>query len=563
MYRDNCADTQSTSVILCPLKTMRLSLWLILILAFSVGMCCAFALRTFHFEAKPAVVQTPEPKTKILVAKRTLPSGIEITADFLVFQEVALSEVPQGSLTAFAQAYRRQPAYPIPAGCPICEDLLVPLSETASQATFVPAGSQLISLDIVHVRQGDKVFPPNVPLSTVLSADQRIDIRVVPPETHGKLAEIKNEVLRANSTQDFKSSGELVLENVPVHRIQRQAVADDPDSVKDSLTLRLDKSEATKIIAAAKKGQIRILLRQEAGKQGEFENAVENVFEVAAQEQTTPVTLPFERPLSHDVHSASIHSIGIHSPLEQPSDQTSSFPAVASRAVASSAAGGTEPAMLFPAPVPPPEPSIHLPAAVRSDTASGLDPLDPFSGNSAARVSAEVKHAESVSVRNDVRNDATVTPAIESLSLRTIPTESARTAEQSPASAASAEVLQANEPGAEALSRPYTDAMMGPPRSTGNIQFLPPEKAISAKESVQEPVRRTPPAVIPPPPPPQEILSAMPAPAPLPVATSKQTATQKRTQTYTPFERRTYTIPSGDDSDELTAPPKLLKNELN
>ena len=242
---------------------MRLSLWLILIFAFSVGMGCALVIRTLYFEAKPAVAQESDPQTKILVAKRTIPRGAEITAELLAFQEVSLSEVPLGALANFAQVYRHRSAYTIPAECPICEDLLLPHSDDAAQGAFIPTGSQFVTLAVDHIRQGDKVFTPTKPLSTMLAADQRIDIQVVPRvKTQGRLTEMKNEVLRSRTAPDFKNDGELVLENVPIHQIQRRSVANQVGSIRDSFVLLLNKNDETKLATAAKKGQIRIALHR-------------------------------------------------------------------------------------------------------------------------------------------------------------------------------------------------------------------------------------------------------------------------------------------------------------
>ena len=274
---------------------MRPILWFTLFIAFSIGMCGAFALRFLYFEAVPAAAQTTEPQVKILIAKRAIPCNVKITADFVVFQEVAVSEVPLGAMTSFAQVYRRQTAYPIPAGCPVCEELLLPQSETATQTTFLPPGSQFVSLDVTHVWQGKKLFSAQEPLSTVLATNQGIDVRVVLPEAQGRLAAKKNEVLRNFASHDFRNSGDLVLTNVPIYQVQRQFVADHAGSVRDVLKLVLAKDDAAQLAAAARRGQLRIFVHQEPKQTVPPTVEIENLIEVAdSTTQTLSFSLPFE-----------------------------------------------------------------------------------------------------------------------------------------------------------------------------------------------------------------------------------------------------------------------------
>ena len=284
---------------------MRLSLWIGLIFAFSVGMCCAVALRTFYFEAKPEVIQVrvSEPTTQILVATKTIPGGIAITADFVAFVDVPLSEVPVGALSDFNRVYRRQPAYPIPVGCPICEDLLLPETETATEATFIPPGSQFVTLDIVHLRQGHMRFSPNEPLATMLDPAQHLDVRLVPRnEMPGRLAELKNQVLQNFSTYDSRNSGELILENVPIHQIQRRILADPTGMPGDSLVLILDRNEAAKLTAAAGRGQIRVLAHR--------------------NEQAAPIPVMPEPIAPEPIAAEDVFSIAQHFPAQQPQFQT-------------------------------------------------------------------------------------------------------------------------------------------------------------------------------------------------------------------------------------------------
>jgi Flp pilus assembly protein CpaB len=240
---------------------MRPILWLILIASFSVGIACAFAIRTYYFEVSPVVVVAePGPTLKILVAKHEIPRGMEITADLVEFQEVAASEIPAKALMNFSEVYRRTPAYPIPVGCPICEDLLIPPVKKEEIATFLPAGTQLVTVEIDQVLQGTKAVQADSSLSTFSLSNERIDIRVIPRrDSHGKLAKKKNEVLRAFvAPNDLIEEGELVLENVAVHNVQQKPSV---NSTTQSLVLLLDQSEVSKLSAAARKGKFRVLIR--------------------------------------------------------------------------------------------------------------------------------------------------------------------------------------------------------------------------------------------------------------------------------------------------------------
>ncbi|MCL2005042.1 MAG: hypothetical protein FWG73_02650 [Planctomycetaceae bacterium] len=279
---------------------MRFRFWLGLILAFSVGMCCALAIRHYHFEAPPVAARDAEAKIMVLVATRTIPSGVEITGDYVAFQEVAVSEIPFGTHTSFAQSYRRQTAYPIPAGCPICEDLLLPPAAVAARATFVPTGSQFVSLDVVNIRQGNKVFPAKDTLSSLLADDQRVDIRIVPRDNaQGRLAEMKKEVMRTFSSNHQTNSGELILEGVPIHRVQQQASGDRNGPGNDSIMLMLDRSDASRLAAAARRGQIRVSIHgpEESHRPAEtmpLPMEGQNILEVASRYQEPSFAIPSE-----------------------------------------------------------------------------------------------------------------------------------------------------------------------------------------------------------------------------------------------------------------------------
>jgi Flp pilus assembly protein CpaB len=533
---------------------MRLSLWLVLILAFSVGMGCAIVIRHFHFEAKPVAVQTAEPTMKILVATRTIPAGVEITADFVAFQEVPLSEVPLGTLSHFAQVYRRQPAFPIPTGCPICEDLLLPYVETASQATFIPTGSQFVTLDIVHIRQGNQLFSLKEPLSSVLAADQRIDVRIVPRNAvQGRLAEMKNEVLSTFAARDVRNSGELILENVPIHQIQRRAIGDHTGSVADALVLLLSRNEAARLAAATRRGQVRILVHQSEEALPQPVN-IGNVVDVAEQPKPQPDVLSGIAPL--DISPPDI-PLALEQPLPVLMEAT---PVFLTENVQRAA---PIPANIF-------ESMLHSVSVPASDFATSSFVRLPQSSD--RQSSKPSDNSEKVLVRNDPSVVSFGTTPQNTASERAVEqnrveqnTTERNIARQNTAETNTAEppmlptgALSMAEPGQEALARPYSETVLGTPRVTQAIQFLSPGSVSLSRERPQTMARRdetSPVTVIPPPAP------IIPSVLPPPLVTLGTPGLPD----YSPFERRIYTVlPSEESSDHLgmgvPTPPRLLKN---
>jgi len=514
---------------------MRLSLWLILILAFSIGMCCALAVRTLYFEAALVVTPPSEPTTKILVAKRTIPSGIEITADFVVFQEVPLSEVPIGSLTSFAQVYRRQPAYPIPADCPVCEDLLCPPAATVSQAAFVPTGNQIVAMDVVHVRQKDRVFSSEEPLSAVLSADQRVDIRLVLPESQGKLAEKRNQVLRNFVAQDIRNSGELILENVPIHQIRRQIAANHTGSAKNFLEFMLDKSEATRLTAAAKRGQIRIFVRQNEVPVSQ-PTVVGEIVETAdsyglAVSDTLMFSLSPAQSLSLDILPAREPPVPIP---QEPDSATQSAPSVDSPAVSDVAVNMS--------------PCVNNEEIVQNTDQQNVDRLDTQPDTLAVSTAAD----KNIEKTDTIRNDGMITFG----NARSLSSDASYVGEQDPARTKLPP--QTNEPVREIPTRPpspppSSEVVFGP-RINRSIQFLPPSSVAPAKESPQEPIWQV-----------ESTTSSQMVPLVIPSAMPVPIVTQEKVPAYSPFERRVYTVLPSEDSDRtpresLSAPQRLFRN---
>jgi Flp pilus assembly protein CpaB len=241
---------------------MRTVSWLFLILSFALGIGCAFIVRYYMFEAKPVQVAARQPVIKILVAKQTIPQGAEITAEAITFVEVPITELPTAAITNFSQVYRRRSAYPISTGCPICEDLLQPYQEKNSETEkYVPAGMQIVSLEIDQILLNDKVVEPSLPITDRLFPERRIDIRIFPREkSQGEFSERKNQLLKTYMLKNEVSEmGELLLENIEIHQIQRQFSSNNKQQQIQVLTLVLEKDEAAQLTSAARKGRLRIV----------------------------------------------------------------------------------------------------------------------------------------------------------------------------------------------------------------------------------------------------------------------------------------------------------------
>ena len=488
-----------------------------------------------------------EPTTKILVATKTIPSGIGITAEFVAFQDVPLSEVPSGALTNFAQVYRRQPAYPIPEGCPICEDLLLPNVEVATQASFIPTGSQRVTLGIVHVRQGDKVFPPQKSLSTLLATEQSIDVRVAPRnEARGKLAAMKNEVLRTFSTKDSRNVGELILENATIYGI---------DTTNDSLTLLLAQNEAAKLAAAARKGNLQIFTRHEKRDEPEsveVEGRVEPIERSQSLPPSVPVALPFEQPLSQNVPLAQEPSLSI--PVE-------SAPTISLEKAQRDAPMPMDNVEPFLSPSPAPE-------STQSVVARNSQSLDRFDRQPDKQPAAALPNSESdteILIRNDVPLVSFSMPSFNALS----DVSSERPKEQVPTSTLSM-TSPTSEPELGSPARPYVETIMGPPRVSQTIQFLPPGTVLSTRREYSPEVARrtdfgtqsrtTPFATVPP------EMPVTPSVLPAPQILSEKTGISG----YSPFERRfeqrvfsvyqDRELDGSFSSGGIPAPPLLLKD---
>lgn len=241
---------------------MRIASWLLLIVSFLCGLVSAFIVAYYAFDAKPIQVVDRGPTVKILVAQREIPIGAEIAAEHISFEDVPISEIPTQVLTNFMQAYKRRPAYPIPVGCPICEDLLIARDDSeADTVQFLPAGSQVVSLEVDQLSLGDTISEIDIPLSNILSVGDRIDIRVVPgDEPKGEYIDRKNQVLRAFASKKDRL-GEIVLENVGIYGLVAKH-AESAGKQIQTLSLLLEKGQAEKLTAAARDGKLRVVPRR-------------------------------------------------------------------------------------------------------------------------------------------------------------------------------------------------------------------------------------------------------------------------------------------------------------
>lgn len=235
--------------------------WLFLTISFLLGLASAFVVAYYTFDAKPLEVYDPGPTVKILVSKREIPRGAEIVADAIVFEDAPVAELPESALTNFSQVYRRRAAYPIPAGFPICDDFLLSRSDSENKEnTYLPPGSQIVSLEVEQLRIGDSVSHLQIPITKYLSTEQKIDIRVVPrEEPKGVYVQRRQKLLREHLVEGPSSAGgEIVLQDIEVHQIAGEA-ADEGMRQVQTLSLILDQEDAKKLMTAAKKGTLRVV----------------------------------------------------------------------------------------------------------------------------------------------------------------------------------------------------------------------------------------------------------------------------------------------------------------
>lgn len=241
---------------------MRVRSWLLLLVAFATGITSAFVVAYYTFDAKPVQVVDKGPTVKILVAKNEIGTGAEIAAQDVMFQDVPIPELPSAALTNFSQVYRRRPAFPIPAGCPLCEDLLIPRDRDESQEVkYLPAGSRIVSLELERVQLGESVGELAIPISNFLAVGDRIDIRVVPHEgPKGEFIERKAQVLKAFSSQtEAEKEGKLILTNIEIHQLLSRNPETGGGKQIQKLSLLLENTQADKLTAAARKGRLRVI----------------------------------------------------------------------------------------------------------------------------------------------------------------------------------------------------------------------------------------------------------------------------------------------------------------
>jgi Flp pilus assembly protein CpaB len=258
---------------------MRVGRLLVLLAAFAVGIGSAFVVAFFTLDAKPKVVVDKGPTVKILVAKTPIAVGEEITAEALVFQEVAVRDLPEGSMANFFQVYRRRPVYPIAPGCPICEDLLIPKTTDTETVKYVPVGSQIVVLEIEQVRVNREATEIRLPITQVLSIEDSIDVRAVQrSDAQGELAERKNNILRVyapEKTELKEEIGELILEDIPIYDVRSSGQAIEGRQYQ-TVSLLLENDQIEKLHQAARDGRLRIALHTELSTEPTEEPEPEN-----------------------------------------------------------------------------------------------------------------------------------------------------------------------------------------------------------------------------------------------------------------------------------------------
>ena len=247
-------------------KNMRTSGWVLLLLSFVIGIITARSIAYFFLSTKPVEVVQQRPTIKILVAQKEIPLGTEITAEYVVFKDVPVDEIPEQAIADFMQVYRRKPAYPLIKDCPICEDLLLQRSAAGNTAEYFPAGSQIVSLEIGNLRVGNSVVEADKPLTQFITAGAKVDIHCVPKQAEtGEFVRMKNLVLDKYYSMDNTETGsedrKIVLRNVAVHQVNAKEVVSGGRKIQ-SISLLLENGQAEKLAAASREGRLRVIPHQ-------------------------------------------------------------------------------------------------------------------------------------------------------------------------------------------------------------------------------------------------------------------------------------------------------------
>ncbi len=129
---------------------------------------------------------------------------------------------------------------------------------------YLPAGSQVVSLEVEQLRFGENISEMEIPISDVVSVGDRIDIRAIPRRSEqGEYIERKNQVLRAFASKSgSETDGELVLENIGIHDISSKGAEAGGKQIQ-TLSLLLENGQADKLTAAARDSRLRIVVHRE------------------------------------------------------------------------------------------------------------------------------------------------------------------------------------------------------------------------------------------------------------------------------------------------------------
>ncbi|MGL4594783.1 MAG: Flp pilus assembly protein CpaB, partial [Thermoguttaceae bacterium] len=261
---------------------MRVGFWILLMISFAFGLCCAFAVRFALDELPSSQIAVSSPTVRILVAKRAIALGTEIMAEDVAFETISVLEVPNESIADFQDVYKRRSAYSIPAGYPVCADMLIPEIGDDNQAKFIPVGTQIVALEVEHIQVGDAISEIEISLADLLKKGSCIDIYSVPQQnTKGELVEKRNLLLRSFQPKyqgSTLTAGELVLQKIQIHRVVCGNEVNSSGVKKQTLSLLLDTIQAEQLNSAAKRGCLQVVL-----------HPIENDSEIASQKTNEPI----------------------------------------------------------------------------------------------------------------------------------------------------------------------------------------------------------------------------------------------------------------------------------
>lgn len=290
---------------------MRITSYILLLLAFATGVAASFGVAAVFFWKKPAPKQVAvaKPTIQVIVAKNDIPAGTRMHASLVRYLAAPIDEVPEQAIVNFRNLDNMKARLNIVQGCPICPEMLQPATAAKEQSdVFVPPGYRVVPIRIEKSRG-----------ESALTAGSQTNIVVVPRRRSGDLIEKHNAVLRLDSAEQRK----VLMENVTVHSVQTTLTPSEDKGFQtriEEVSLLLTQPDFDKLLAACHEGTLRLtpvskspdivvaelgaedvgieIVKQEPEQKPEEKEAVAELQEAAAEPKTgTLLAVEEERPV--------------------------------------------------------------------------------------------------------------------------------------------------------------------------------------------------------------------------------------------------------------------------